>query len=110
MRFFTDECLMYRANKLLEAFDEENEMVALTDHFPRGTPDTTWIPEIPRKWPNPKPTIICGDGRILTNKVERQVLKDAGLMFVCLTKGWMNLPWPEFGWKIIKVWPRIVEA
>ena len=85
MIFFTDECFMYKANKLVEAFDRENEIRPLLDHFERGTPDITWIPAI-SVW-NPKPVVICGDGRILKNKVERQVLKEAGLNFICLASG-----------------------
>lgn len=106
MIFFTDECFMYKANRLVEAFDRENEIRPLLDHFERGTPDVVWIPTI-AKW-TPKPVVICGDGRILKNKVERQVLKEAGLTFICLSSGWTNLEWPVFAWKIIKVWPRIV--
>jgi hypothetical protein len=106
MIFFTDECFMYKANRLVEAFDRENEIRPLLDHFDRGTPDVKWIPAI-AAW-NPKPVVVCGDGRILKNRVERQVLKEAGLTFICLASGWTNLPWPTFAWKIIKVWPAIV--
>lgn len=107
MTFFTDECFMYKANALLEAFDRENEIRALIDCFARGTPDIVWIPEV-AKW-SPKPVIVCGDGRILRNKVERRVLADAALTFVCLTSGWTNLDWNTFAWKIIKAWPAIVQ-
>jgi hypothetical protein len=94
--------------KSVEAFDRVNEIRPLLDYFPAGTPDTTWIATV-AKW-NPKPTVECGDGRILRNKVERQVLKEAGLTFVCLASGWTNFEWPVFAWKIIKVWPTIVAS
>ena len=105
--FFTDECFMRKANALLEAFDPENPIRALLDHFAPGTPDIEWIPAI-AAWV-PKPVIVCGDARILRNKVERAVLNEAGLTFICLAPGWTNLPWPTFAWKIIKVWPDVVE-
>lgn len=108
MIFFTDECFMYKANALLEAFDRNNEIRALLDHFERGTPDTVWISKI-AQWA-PKPVVVCGDGRILRNKVERKVLRDAELTFVCLASGWTNLSWDVFAWKIIKVWPAIVQS
>jgi hypothetical protein len=105
--FFTDECFIYKANALLEAFDRENKIRALVDHFPRGTPDVEWLRAV-ASW-DPKPAIVCGDARILKNKVERAVLKDAGVTFLCLAPGWTNLPWPTFAWKIIKVWPDVVQ-
>jgi hypothetical protein len=108
MIFFTDECFMYKANALLEAFDRENEIRPLLDHFQPGTPDVMWIPEI-AKW-NPKPVVVCGDGRILRNRVERKVLAEAGLTFVCLSSGWTNLEWNVFAWKIIKAWPSIIQS
>jgi hypothetical protein len=108
MIFFTDECFMYRANALLEAFDRENQIRALLDHFDRGTPDVVWIQKV-AEW-SPKPIIVCGDARILRNKVERNVLREAQLTFVCLSSGWTNLPWDVFAWKIIKVWPTIVQT
>ena len=106
MIFFTDECFMYPANALLEAFDRVNEIRALMDYFDRGTPDTVWLGSI-AGW-NPKPMVICGDGRILRNKVGRQALKDAAMTFFCLSSGWMHLDWSTFGWKIVKAWPGIV--
>jgi hypothetical protein len=106
MIFFTDECFMYKANKLVEAFDRDNVIKPPLDHFSAGTPDVEWIPAV-AAW-TPKPTIVCGDGRILRNKVERQVLKEAALTFICLSKGRTNLEWSVFAWKIIKVWPTIV--
>lgn len=106
MKFFTDECFMYKANALLEAFDRENQMIPLLDVFPPGTKDVVWIPQV-AAWAE-KPIVICGDGRILRNKVERETLRGAGLKFVCLASGWTNLDWPTFAWKLIKVWPAIV--
>ena len=106
MIFFTDECFMYKANRLIEAFDRENEIRPLLDHFDRGTPDTVWIPSV-AKW-TPKPIVICGDSRILRNKVERKALIEAQLVFIYLQSGWVHLQWPVFAWKIIKAWPAIV--
>jgi len=108
MTFFTDECFIYKANALLEAFDREHQIIPLLDRFEAGTPDTDWLPSIAR-W-SPKPVIICGDARILKNQVERAALKEAKLMFVLLASGWTQTPWHTYAWKIIKVWPRIVEV
>ncbi len=58
---------------------------------------------------NETTVVVCGDGRILKNKVEKQVLKESNLMFVYLARGWTTLEWPVFAWKIVKVWPDIVR-
>ena len=107
MTFFTDENFIYQAAKLLEAFDRDHKVRALVDHFDKGTADTVWIPEI-GKW-DPKPFVISGDGRILTNKVELSALRSSGLTFFCLSSGWTHTGWNTYAWKIIKVWPAIVE-
>jgi hypothetical protein len=31
------------------------------------------------------------------------------LTFVYLVKGWTNLKWEDFAWKIIKCWPDVVR-
>ena len=108
MTFFTDECFIHKANALLEAFDRHNQIRAFLDCFNAGTPDEEWIPAVSR-W-EPKPVVISGDFRILKNKVQRQVLSDAGLTFVCLTDGWLNMRWNEYAWKLIKAWPNVVES
>jgi len=36
-------------------------------------------------------------------------LKECNLMFVCLAPGWPRLPWDDYAWKIVKVWPDIVK-
>lgn len=106
MTFFTDECFIYKANALLEAFDRTHEIRALVDHFPRSTPDVDWIAAV-SKWET-KPVVVSGDGRILRNKVERAVLKEAQLTWFCLASGWTNLDWSTYAWKLIKVWPAVV--
>jgi len=108
VRFFADANIPPKAVKLLNVFDPKHEGEALTSSFDQGTADPDWMRDIAKR--NPKPFVLCGDGRILTNEVERQVLRDCDLMFVCLTRGWTNLPWNTFAWKIIKVWPVIVST
>ena len=107
MIFVADENFTVLGVRLLEAFDQQNEIRHLTDSFPKGTPDTTWIPSVSER--DPKPTIIGGDGRILRNKAERAALRKADLSFIYLTSGWTNLEWPVFAWKIVKVWPDVVR-
>lgn len=105
MIFITDENIPSQANKMLEAFDRAHQIRPLTDYFPKGTPDIQWIAGL-GGW-NPKPAVLSGDSRILRNSVEAQVLKEAKLMWAALGRGWINIQWEEFAWKIIKVWPDV---
>lgn len=86
MIFFTDENISEHATKILDLFDRNNEVRAHADYFDKGTADTVWLQEI-AGWKE-KPVVICGDRAILTNKAERKVLKECGLMFVYLASGW----------------------
>lgn len=107
MIFFTDENISFRAAYMLDQFYDEHAVWAFLDHFKAGTPDPEWLAKV-ASWEE-VPVVIAGDGRILKNKVERQVLKGSGLRFVYLAPGWTNLVWPAFAWRIVKVWPDIVR-
>lgn len=107
MNFFADENISPTAARLLDVFDQENEIRALEDRFGQGKPDTDWLSALGEQ--SPKPVIISGDGRILKNKAELLALRQANLMFVYLAPGWTRLRWEDFAWKIIKAWPSIVQ-
>lgn len=109
MIFFTDENISKNAAYMLDNFEQKHEVRACLDYFDRGTPDTEWM-RVVASWDESDTTVVvCGDGRILKNKVEKQVLKECGLMFVLLAPGWLHLEWSVFGWKIVKAWPHIVK-
>ena len=94
---------------MLDNFERQHQVRACLDYFKEGTPDTEWM-QVIASWNETETTVaVCGDGRILKNKVEKRVLKECELMFVYLAPGWTNLQWPVFGWKIVKVWPDIVK-
>ena len=107
MIFLMDENISPHAARMLGHFDRKNEIRALEDHFEKGTPDVVWLTEV-ATWDS-KPVIVGGDGRILKNPAERAALRSADLMFVYLASGWTKLPWEEQAWKIVKVWPAIVQ-
>ena len=108
MIFFFDENISPYAAYMLSHFDREHQMRASIDSFERGTPDTTWMP-IVASWDG-DPVVVSGDGRILRNRAERQVLKECGRMFVYLAAGWTKLPWEEFAWRIVRVWPDVTNS
>lgn len=92
---------------MLEIFDQKNEIRAHADFFEQGTPDVDWMSKV-ASWGQP-PIVVAGDGRILKNPAEQKVLRDSNLMFVHLAKGWTNLQWNDWAWKIIRVWPDVVR-
>lgn len=96
-----DENFPLAATLMLGYFDKNHEMRHNSDYY-KGTPDTEWMPEV-SKWG--KTAVVSMDGRILRNKVERHVLCRSGLDFVYLKKTWSHLPWHDFAWRIIKIWP-----
>jgi hypothetical protein len=107
MIFFFDECVSPYTAAMLGQFDRDHEMRASSHYFNPGTPDTEWMPVV-ASWDN-NVVVVSGDGRILRNRVEKRVLKDCGRSFVCLAPGWTKLPWKEYAWKIVKVWPDITK-
>jgi hypothetical protein len=76
--------------------------------FKKDTPDIEWMATLAADG-EPNWVVISGDGRILKNRVERAVLREARLPFFCLAKQWPNTPIYEYAWKFMKVRPVIVE-
>lgn len=107
MNFFLDANVSWKAAKLLEAFDNEHQVRHLKDEFDPSVPDIEWISDLAKR--DKKPHVICGDLRILRNRVECNLLNESGLNFFMLNKGWTSLEWRTFAWKIIRVWPDIVQ-
>jgi len=105
--FFTDENFIHKAALMLMAFDDRHEVRPFLNYFRRSTPDEQWIPQV-GGW-NPRPVIVGGDGRILTNRVQRQLLRESQCIYVHLASGWTNTPWETYAWKLIKYWPRVLK-
>ena len=111
MIFFTDENVPDNLTRMLDIFDRTNQVRALVDYFPKATSDTDWMKGV-SKWREEEGddvVAVCGDGRILKNKVEKKVLKECDLMFVHLLPGWSHLQWDELVWKFVRAWPSIVK-
>jgi hypothetical protein len=94
--FFTDENISPNAAYMLSYFEPRYQVRAHSDYFESGTSDIVWMREL-ASWNKEETTVaVCGDGRILKNKVEKQVLKECDFTFVLLARGWTNLCWNEF--------------
>lgn len=94
---------------MLALFEEKHQIRAYLDYFSPGTPDTEWMPKVASWDENDSTIVISGDGRILRNEVEKQVLKECKLMYVYLSPGWTHVKWSDYAWKIIKAWPGIIK-
>lgn len=108
MIFFLDNCISYRAAKMLDAFDSDNSVVALRERFEQATPDVEWMRKV-AEWPD-IPFVVSGDGRILRNAVEKKVLAETGLTFFVLAPQWAKASWDDTAWRLVRAWPTIAQA
>ncbi len=108
MTFLCDENISKWYARLLNEFDKANEIVHIGDILGLGTADTEWIQKVGELYTNVAAVSI--DSNILSNEVERMALRDCGLPFVNLRKGWGNLDYNTFSWQIVKAWPAISQA
>lgn len=83
-------------------------VVVHDDRFPRGTTDVFWIEELARSDP-PKPIVVGGDGAILRRPAEAAALRESGLSYFILVKGFPELPLYEQASKFFHAWPTILE-
>jgi hypothetical protein len=60
--FITDENISDRLARMLDLFDQDNEIHPLSDYFNKGTTDIIWMQGL-SEW-DEKPVIVGGDGRI----------------------------------------------
>lgn len=108
MDFFVDRNVPVALARMLGHYDRDHTVIYHDDRFEKTTPDTEWMVAI-AKYPT-IPAVVSGDGRILKNPAELQVLKDLPITFFLFASSWFSLKWPEFAWKAIKVWPEVVAA
>lgn len=108
MHFFIDRNVPVALARMLSHYDRAHTVIYHDDRFEKSTPDTEWLPAVAR-W-DPVPAVISGDGRILRNPAELQVLRSLPLTFFLFADGWAGMPWRDRAWKAIKVWPEVVAA
>ena len=109
MRFFFDRNMSKYLAEAIDKLDRENEIKHHDDdpRFNIRTPDIEWITTLSKD--DPPWIILSGDGSILTNNAELAALKEAKLTFFCMSKRWLHMDIFEYSWRLIKVWPIIVE-
>lgn len=110
MRFFIDHCISDKLARALDALDFVNEIrhVNHDERFSPTTRDVDWIGAIGRD--EPKWHVLSVDVGILRNPQERRVLHESGLKFFLLSRSWAKMMLHEQAWRLIKIWPRIMDA
>jgi PIN like domain len=107
MEFFIDRNVPEKLARMLGHYDREHAVIFLDDWFDPKTPDVEWLEDLASR--SPVPVVISGDGRILRNPAELQVLRSLPLTFFLFAPSWCTIPWHERAWKTIKVWPQVVK-
>ncbi len=107
MRFFLDNDLAQRLARMLDAFDDDHEVRHLKDRFAPNTADVDWIGSLAKD--EDPPALVTIDSRIRRTRAEQLALKESNLTAFFLRKGWASLQLHELAWRLVKIWPRIVQ-
>lgn len=106
MKFLVDNNLPPAlAHALRELSKPENhEVFHLKDRFAADTPDTVWIGSLSEEggW-----IVVTHDN--LNKGLEREALRQAGLLVFFLDKSWKDHKFWEKAHNLVKWWPRIIE-
>lgn len=108
MKFFLDNCLAKRLAPALHALcDGKHEVHHLQSRFAPSVKDVEWINALAADdgW-----VVISGDLRITKLPHERDAWLASGLTAFFLAKGWTNVGLWDQAWRIVRWWPRILEA
>jgi hypothetical protein len=83
---------------------ENHEVLHLKDRFDADTPDTDWIKSLSVEggW-----IVVTHDN--LNKGLEREALRQAGLLVFFLDKSWADHKFWEKAHNLVKWWPRIIE-
>ncbi|TVS06968.1 MAG: hypothetical protein EA423_05050 [Phycisphaerales bacterium] len=109
MLYLFDRNVPRRLALMLNHYHPDDEVSFLDEHFPQNSPDSVWLSEIASSW-DPLPVLVSGDGRILKNQAERQILRGIPTHFFLFADGFCNLSWELQAVHGVKMWPRIREA
>jgi hypothetical protein len=106
VKFFVDNNLPPALAHALNALSipESHSVIPLKDKFSRDTADLIWIGGLSTEgdW-----IIITHDN--LNKGLEREALRQAGLLVFFLDKSWKNHNFWEKAHQLVRWWPRILE-
>ncbi len=106
MKFFFDNNLPPPLAHALRELSkpDDHTVFHLRDRYSANTPDTDWIEKLSREggW-----VVITHDK--LNKGLEREALRQAGLLVFFLDKSWVDHGFWEKASNLVKWWPRIIE-
>lgn len=107
MRIIFDENLGARLPKMIELCYKEVDVSTVSTLGFRGKADVELFQEFASH--RPVPVFVTKDMNITKRGDERTALKESGIHFVLLRweNSGMNLP--EQAWRLLRVWPSIVD-
>jgi len=80
------------------------------DLYPEETEPGAWLLVVGKQAVEHRPTILTVDAGTGNNAVALKALRDTKCSFVFLSRKWRREEsLPEFSWKMLRVWPEIVE-
>jgi hypothetical protein len=102
LTFLLDECCLGKGiQRPLAKADPNSTFVLLLKHFPKGSLDQDWIPEVAQRgW-----IILTKDARILRNKLEIEALRNSKAIAFVLTAKGLNAA--ETAEAFVKALPRM---
>ena len=105
MKFFLDNCLSYRFADMLNAL-EPGTATSLRQEYAENLKDPIWLADLGKNgW-----TLVSIDRRQLKKPEERDALKKSGAVAFYLAKGFDHQPFMDQAWRLLKVWPAIVDT
>ena len=92
MIFFGDENIPPRACRMLNAFDENHEIIPLSDEFPNGMADTDWLNALASRGEGDgRVAVLTRDAAILRRPSEAAALQTSGCHLIVLTPRFRKL-------------------
>lgn len=108
MRFLFDANLppdlAHAIRELCQAESGVDEVIHLTDKFPRRAPDLEWIPGLGQGW-----YIISIDKFNKSRGQEREALRRAGHTVYVLDRQWSDHPFWLKSARVVLWWPQVLE-
>lgn len=108
MRFLFDANLppdlAHAIRELCQAESGVDEVIHLTDKFPRSTPDLEWIPGLGQGW-----YIVSIDKCNKSRGQEREALRRAGHTVYMMDRQWSDHPFWLISARAVLWWPQVLE-
>ena len=107
MRFFFDNNLSPYLAKAIHALCEPrgSQVWHLRQKFSGTTSDVEWINALAADggW------CVVSQDRLTKNPLEKEALRQSGLVAFIMAKGWVKYEGWEKAWRLVRWWPRIME-